>query len=133
MEQHDVSSCLFQHLLRDAFSLQGIGLIHVVVAQVVPCRVRIQQFVAAAVDDVSLILDQLVVFPGSGMNVQHLAFGHALAVVHEVEDFLLLEQSIFVGLGLQFFPSSAHGDHVILNRDEVDAGAGVTLAASASA
>ena len=67
------------------------------------------------------------------MNVQHLAFGHALAVVHEVEDLLLLEQSILVGLGLQFFSSSAHGNHVILNGNEVDAGAGVPLAASASA
>src|SRR5699024_6317901 len=129
VEEHDRAGRLLQHSLLDALLLQAGGLLWLCFGELPPGSVGIQQLLTAGVDDVPLVLDELVVLPGRGVNVQHLAFGHALAVVDEVRDLLLIQATARIRLGFQALPGTTGFHYVVLQGDEEDRASGVALAA----
>ena len=84
-------------------------------------------------DDRALLGDQLVVAPGVGVHVEHLALGDALRVVEQLAALVAGDPAVVVGLQRQLLRLEV-GDHdVVLPAGEEHRRAGIALASGAAA
>ena len=130
--EHDLAGGLDQHVvvhrpLQLCYPLRGS------LTEILQCLFRIEDCRAALIDDDPLIREELGVLPGLGVDLQQLAFGYALAVLHKILDALLLNQPVRAGVGGDEFAVAAGQDEFVLQGHVEHGIPGVTLAPRAPA
>src|SRR5699024_8756479 len=97
-------------------------------SELLPGLVGIEQVRTPLVDDHPLIRQQLIIFPGLGMDLEQLPLCHALAVANKVIDTFGIKAPIWCWFNDQRIIFSTLGDHVIFQGNEKHRQPRVTLA-----